>query len=133
MKAKDSRVMIGDECFFNNDCSIVANNLVDIGRGCLFGEGVKIYDHNHRFNNKDIPLKKQGYSDGEVHIGRHCWIGSGVIILKGADISDNCVVGAGCVITGHIEEGSLVKQNNELVVEQIKERETSNDYNKSAF
>lgn len=84
--------------------------------GTLFGENVKIYDHNHRFQ-KDSPIKEQGYSNGEVHIGGHCWIGSGVIILKGADISDNCVIGAGSVISGYIPEGCIAvsKRNNEII------------------
>ena len=31
MMQKGAKVIIGDNCFFNNDCSIVANNLIDIG------------------------------------------------------------------------------------------------------
>ena len=30
MMSKEARVVIGDNCFFNNDCSIAANNLVTI-------------------------------------------------------------------------------------------------------
>lgn len=32
MMSKEARVVIGDNCFFNNDCSIAANNLVTIGK-----------------------------------------------------------------------------------------------------
>lgn len=56
MKTKEAVIKIGDNCFFNNDCSIGANLLVEIGEGTLFGEGVKIYDHNHRFRD-DISIK----------------------------------------------------------------------------
>ena len=38
MKKKKAVVKIGDNCFFNNDCSIAANTLVVIGGGVLFGE-----------------------------------------------------------------------------------------------
>lgn len=31
MMNREARVVIGDNCFFNNDCSMVANNLVTIG------------------------------------------------------------------------------------------------------
>lgn len=84
--------------------------------GTLFGENVKIYDHNHRFQ-KDSSIKEQGYSNGEVHIGGHCWIGSGVIILKGADIFDNCVIGAGSVISEYIPEESIAvsERSNEII------------------
>ncbi len=36
MIGEKGKVIIGDNCFFNNDCSIAANNLVDIsGEYCL--------------------------------------------------------------------------------------------------
>lgn len=31
MKEKNAIIVIGDNCFFNNDCSIGANNRVEIG------------------------------------------------------------------------------------------------------
>lgn len=50
------KVIIGDDCFFNNDCSLNALNSITIGDNTIFGECVKVYDHNHRFNdiNKNI-------------------------------------------------------------------------------
>lgn len=119
MKEKNAIIVIGDNCFFNNDCSIAANNCVEIGEGCLFGENVKIYDHNHKFN-KDVPIKVQGFSNGEVHIGSHCWIGSNVTLLKGTYIDNNCVIGAGCVINGYLPEGSIVKNKTNYSVVSIK-------------
>lgn len=110
MKTPEAVINIGNDCFFNNDCSVAANKLISIGRGTIMGENVKIYDHNHRFN-KEIPLKKQGYTDGEVYIGEDCWIGSNVVILKGAHISNHCVIGAGCVISGNVPEWTIVKKS----------------------
>lgn len=37
-----------------------------------------------------------------VSIGRDCWIGSGVRILKGVTIGNGAVVGAGSVVTHDI-------------------------------
>lgn len=51
----------------------------------------------------------------------YCWTGNGVIILKDADISDNCVIGAGCiviVVNGFVPEGSIVKRNDFVVIEK---------------
>lgn len=110
MKTPEAIINIGDNCFFNNDCSVAANRLISIGQGTIMGENVKIYDHNHRFN-KEILLKEQGYSDGEVYIGADCWIGSNVVILKGTHISNHCVIGAGCVISGYVPEWTIVKRS----------------------
>lgn len=116
---RKGKIVIGNNCFFNNDCSINALNAITIGDGSIFGENVKIYDHNHRFVNEDMPIKEQGYSVGTVTIGKHCWIGSNVVILKGAKIEDNCVIGAGCIVDGLIPRGSILKRKNEYCIEKI--------------
>ena len=43
------------------------------------------------------------------------WIASDVVLLKGTDIGDNCVIGAGCVIRGKVPAGSLVTRSGELL------------------
>lgn len=115
----NAKVEIGDNCFFNNDCSINSNGLVKIGGGTLFGENVKIYDHNHRFNNFNKTIKEQGFSVGEIIIGNHVWVGSNVVILKGAKIGNNCVIGAGCVISGTIPPNTMIKQSQNYIMEVI--------------
>lgn len=109
MKMPEAVIQIGNNCFFNNDCSLAANKLILIGDGTIMGENVKIYDHNHRFN-KDELIKELGYSNGEVFIGKNCWIGSNAVILKGTHISNHCVIGAGCVISGYVPEWTIVKK-----------------------
>jgi acetyltransferase-like isoleucine patch superfamily enzyme len=108
---KDGKINIGKNCFFNNDCSLVSMKSIEIGDGTLFGENVKIYDHNHKFNNLDIAIKKQGYSIESITIGSHCWVGSNVVILKGTHIGNNCVIGAGCVVNSNIASNTIVTLN----------------------
>lgn len=118
MKTSEAIINIGNDCFFNNDCSINSNCLVKIGEGTLFGENVKIYDHNHRFN-QHIEIKQQGFSNGSIIIGKNCWIGSNVTILKDTVIGDNSVIGAGSVISGNIPENSIVKTERSLTIVPI--------------
>lgn len=41
-------------------------------------------------------LREKGYQyNMEVHIGKNCWLGAGVVVLPGVTIGDNVVVGAG--------------------------------------
>ncbi len=114
------KVSIGENTFFNIACSVTSFNNVKIGANCLFGENVKIYDHNHKFNNYKILIKDQGYSFAPVHIGNNVWIGSHVTILKGVTIGDNCVIGAGCVINKNIAPNSIVKLSQTQNIESIK-------------
>lgn len=110
---RGGKLLIGNNCFFNNGCSISVNNCVEIGDGSIFGENVKIYDHNHRFADQNKSIKEQGFSNGSVSIGKHCWIGSNVCILKNTRIGDNCVIGAGCVVSGNIDSNTILKIDSE--------------------
>lgn len=116
----DGKIVIGENCFFNNFCSLNSLQEIRIGNECIFGEGVKIYDHNHRFNERGEPIYKQGFTCGKVTIGNNCWVGSNVVILKGTIIGDNCVIGAGCVVRGEIPPNSIVTCNKQLKIDQIK-------------
>ena len=42
-----------------------------------------------------------------VHIGNDCWFGASVTVCPGVTIGDNCVIGAGSVVTRDIPAGSF--------------------------
>lgn len=88
--------------FFNNSCSINCWNKIEIGENTLFGEGVKIYDHNHRYSINPLIVNRGAFTTSPLSIGKNCWIGSNVTILKGASIGDNVIIGANCLIYKHI-------------------------------
>lgn len=104
------QVEIGKDCFFNNYCSINSLKKVTIGEGTIFGSNCHVYDHNHRFSDVETSIKAQGYTLGETHIGKHCWFGTNVVVLKGVTIGDNCVIGAGVVVSEDIPEGSVISK-----------------------
>lgn len=120
IEGKNSCVEIGKNCFFNNYCSINCMNHISIGDGTIMGEGVKIYDHNHRFANPNVRLKEQGFTIGETIIGKNCWIASNAVILKGANIGDHCVIGAGCIVDYRVPSNSVVKMSKNEQIEPIK-------------
>lgn len=112
-------VKIGNDVFFNNYCTICSIEYIEIGDGTIFGENVKIYDNNHKYKDTDVPIKYQGCTTSPIIIGKHCWIGSNVTILKGVKIGDNCVVGAGCVLTKDIPPNQMVLCNQTLLMKEI--------------
>ena len=113
---KKGKVKIGDDVFFNNYCTICILEELTIGDGTIFGENVKIYDHNHIYLNPDMPIKQQGYTLAPIHIGKHCWIGSNVTILKGVTIGDNSVIGAGCVVYKDVPPNTRLVNKQELII-----------------
>lgn len=112
------QISIGERTYMNRYCMISCQGQVNIGSNCMFGPGVKIFDNNHRF------AKDKGVSSelkiGKVIIGNNCWIASDAVILKGARIGDNSVIGAGCIIDGIVPPNSLVKLSRKLDIESIK-------------
>lgn len=117
MIEKNGKVEIGDSCFFNRNCSITSLGKIKIGNDSIFGENVKIYDHNHNFSHGKDPFRKQGYSIDSVVIGNNVWIGSDVIILPGVVIGNNVVIGAGSIITKNICDNVIyVQKRNSMEV-----------------
>lgn len=110
---------IGDLSYFNHFCMISCHERIEIGANCMFGPGVRIFDNNHKFARSFGVSSK--LSTAPIKIGNNCWLASNVIILKGVTIGDNCVIGAGCIINKDIPANSLVRGNNNLLIEELKE------------
>ncbi|KMQ63672.1 exopolysaccharide biosynthesis protein [Chryseobacterium sp. BLS98] len=111
---------IGKGVFFNNYSSINCLNSITIGDNSIFGEGVKIYDHNHKYGFiPDFSVHKNDYTKAPVIIGKNCWIGSNTVILKGVEIGDNCIIGAGCVIHKSVPANTIIKNSQNLIPESL--------------
>lgn len=111
---------IGENTFFNNDCSLNCAGKIQIGDYCLFGENVKIYDHGHEYKDSNIPIQDQGLKVRKVTIGNNCWVGSNTVILANVTIGDNVIIGANCLIYKSIPSNSIVKCDSQVVIEKNK-------------
>jgi len=109
---ENATVILGENVFMNNYCSINAIERIEIGENTLFGEGVKLYDHNHEYNGKTVEHRK--FKSSPIKIGKNCWLGSNVTVLKGVTIGDNCIIGAGCLIHKDIPANMIIKNIIEL-------------------
>lgn len=118
-------VTIGDGCFFNNYCSINAKEGINIGNNCLFGENVKIYDHNHVFKYKNELIKQQGFKSKKIEIGSNCWFGSNAIILKGVNIGNNCVIQANSIVNYEVESNTIIIKGNKTKIEMVERNENN--------
>jgi len=105
---------IGEGTYFNRNCMISAHEHVTIGKHCMFGPGVKIFDNNHVHSPESGVSSK--LTTGAISIGDNSWIASDAIILKGTHIGKNCVIGAGCIIRGKIPDGSVVVNKQDVMI-----------------
>lgn len=110
---------IGNKVYMNRYCMISCHGKIKIGDGCLFGPGVKVFDNNHRFGVEGV---RTDLKIGEIEIGNNCWIASNVVLLKGAKIGDNCVIGAGCIIDFEVPSNTIVKTDMNCRIEPLKSR-----------
>lgn len=107
------KVEIGNNCFFNDGCSINCQEKIKIGDNVSFGQNVLIFDHNHDYKND---MKK--YLKKEVIIGNNVWVGANCTILKGVTIGDNVVIAAGTLIKENIEPNNLCYQEKNLKIKK---------------
>lgn len=111
MLYENGKLTIGSNVFFNNYCSINCLGEIWIGENTLFGEGVKLYDHNHLYSveNGELKVQREKFKVGYLSIGKNCWIGSNVIILANVVIGDNVIIGANNLIYKDIPSNVIVK------------------------
>lgn len=114
-----ARLEIGNNTFINDGCKINVRKNITIGSGCIIGQNVLMYDHDHNYHSIDT-LRNDFIAD-DIVIGNDVWIGSNVVILRGTIIGDGCVIGAGSIIKGRVEHGTLVYPMQSQVVKKIRE------------
>lgn len=110
------KLILHDGVFVNNSCSFNCMERIEVGNGTMMGEGVRFYDHDHVYTAEKI--EKWQWTTAPIRVGRDCWIGSNVTILKGVTIGDNTIIGAGCLIRNDIPANSVVYNDGNLVVKE---------------
>lgn len=110
------KLILHDGVFINNSCSFNCMERIEIGAGTMMGEGVRFYDHDHVYTAEKI--EKWQWTTAPIRVGRDCWIGSNVTILKGVTIGDNTIIGAGCLIRNDVPANSVVYNDGNLVVKE---------------
>ncbi len=110
------KLILHDGVFVNNSCSFNCMERIEIGSGTMMGEGVRFYDHDHIYTADKI--EKWQWTTAPIRVGRDCWIGSNVTILKGVTIGDNTIIGAGCLIRNDVPANSVVYNDGNLVVKE---------------
>lgn len=114
------RISIGNNVGISG-ATIYARDSVTIGDNTLIGANAKIFDNdfhpldsNERISNNEEAIKVK-----PVRIGQNVFIGCNAIILKGAEIGDNTIVGAGSVVTGKFPSNCVIAGNPARIVKEV--------------
>lgn len=114
----DGELVIGNNVGLNTNCTIACHDRIEIGNDVEFGPNVCVYDHDHDFR-AEGGLKAGIFKTAPVFIGEGTWIGANVVILKGAQIGRDCVIGAGSIVNGIVPECSILIQKRETSIKPI--------------
>ena len=109
----DGTLEIDEGCSLGRNSIVICHDLIKIGKKVSIGPNVQMFDHNHNFGYYGV---ERGFKTAPIIIEDNCWLGAGVIVLKGTHIGTGSVIGAGSVISGYIPPHSIVTQNRELKI-----------------
>ncbi len=109
-------IEIGSNFFSNHNLIIIDVCKVIIGNNVLVGPNVMIATAAHPLD----PIERQKTEYGKnIKIGNDVWIGGNVSVLPGVTIGNNCVIGAGSVVTKNIPDNSVAVGNPCRVMKSI--------------
>lgn len=95
--------------------------LIEIGDDVCFTRGCTVLTHG-----ADWQVLRNVYgellgSSGRVKIGNNVFMGTASIVLKGVTIGDNCIVGAGSLVTRDVPPFSVAAGNPARVIYHLEE------------
>ena len=115
-----ARIVIEDHVQLHGTSITCRSKTIHIGSGTTIAANCSILDSDH--HQPWPPENRSGYgtteADRDVRIGKNVWIGAQCMILKGVQIGDNAVVGAGSVVVHDVPANTLVAGNPARVVKQ---------------
>lgn len=98
--SENAEISIGNDTGVSGT-TIYADQKILIGKECLIGANVKIFDtnfHSLKKENRRYNKNKDDISSKKIIIEDNCFIGTNAIILKGSIIKKDTVIPAGAVI-----------------------------------
>lgn len=121
--------VFGDNFYMNFDCKLLDVAKIVIGDNVMFGPGVTVATPLHPMVAEERIAKERedGFYDLEyaapIKIGSNVWIASNVTVCGGVTIGDDCVIGAGSVVTRDIPSGCFAAGVPCRVKRQITEKD----------
>lgn len=107
-----------------NGTAITSKKRIQIGDGTIIAPNVIIVDSD--FHAQWPPesrfIQSTPEADREVVIGKNVWIGMNTVVLKGATIGDNSIIGACSLVVGHIPANVIAGGNPARVLRPLGQR-----------
>lgn len=127
----NNTIVIGERCYLNHvvfcmegdgntieignhtglygraELAAIEGTAISIGGNCMFSSDVYMRTgDSHSVLRKGT--RERMNPSKSIRIGRHVWIGTKVTVLKGAQVPQDCIVGAGSLLTHAFEHPNCV-------------------------
>jgi acetyltransferase-like isoleucine patch superfamily enzyme len=130
-------LVIRDHVYIGDDCLISCSERVEIGAWAGLGHGVQIFDSDT--HPMDSGLRKldlmtiyglrsdprPNIPTGRVVIGELAVLGANAIVLKGVHVGEGSIVAPGALVTGNVDDYTLVAGNPARLVTRLPRPEQS--------
>lgn len=117
-------IEIGENFYANHNTVILDCAKVTFGDHVFIAPNCGFYTAGHPL---DVEQRNEGLEYAyPITVGNNVWFGGNVIVMPGVTIGDNCVIGAGSVVTKDIPSGVIAVGNPCRVLREI----TQDDINK---
>lgn len=117
---------IGEKTYiFSDELETTEPYLCSIGDNVMVASGVRFVTHD-----ASACYYLPGASDifGRITIGNNCFLGMSAIIMPGVTLADDCIVGAGSVVTkSFLEPGSVIGGNPARKICTVEELKVRNE------
>jgi acetyltransferase-like isoleucine patch superfamily enzyme len=123
-RTPEARIRIGNNVGISG-ATIYARKRITIGDNVCIGGNCKILDNDfHPLEWEERNRMCRGSGVGEIPsrgiaIGANCFLGCNSIILKGTELGEGCVVGAGAVVSGKFGDNCVIAGNPARVIRKI--------------
>lgn len=122
VRFKHGSAILYNNVELGNNVLIGYNTLVgecSIGDDVIIGSNVNITSgtKQHRFENKDIPIRLQRGVRIKLKLGNNIWIGNNAVIAS--DITDNCVVGLNSSVVKSLEKSGVYVGTPAILIKEI--------------
>jgi acetyltransferase-like isoleucine patch superfamily enzyme len=101
-------ITIGENCSINPYTVLYGHGNLTIGNNVLIAGHCLVIPANHKFDDVNKPISKQGETRKGIVIEDDVWIGSGCRILDGVNIGTGAIVAAGAVVNKDVPPFTIV-------------------------
>jgi acetyltransferase-like isoleucine patch superfamily enzyme len=112
---------IGDNVKIHKNANFIINKgFLSIGKNSFIGPSVQIINGQYIKEKPKTLLGSMGSTTSDIVIGQNVWIGANCILLKGVQIGNNSIVGAGSVVTKSIPPNVTCAGNPAVLIKDNK-------------